>query len=129
MEASSAGISCRCLVTLFVRYRLGDVNHSKQHEQVGLNDSDAEVQAEKDHWHAKRYQREEHHRQQVAGKHVGVKTNRERQNTGEVRNDLDRKQQPRYPPDWAKKMLQVANRALCAHSVEVVVNEREQGHA
>src|SRR3984893_7820034 len=110
---------------MIVRRRLSQINHRQQHEHIRLNDGHAQVQPEKHRWDCDRHQREERQRHQVAGKHICVKTYGEREDARKVRDDLDRQHQPGKPPDRSEEVLQVANRALLAKAVVLVVQERQ----
>jgi hypothetical protein len=117
------------LPLVFVGYCHGDVDHGQKHENVGLNDGNGEVQPQKNRWRQKRDQRKEDDSEQVAGQHVGVKTDGERHHARQVRYDLDGKQQRRHPPDRTGKLLEVADWPLFAHAMEVVIDERKHGDA
>src|SRR5579859_5797367 len=71
--------------------------------------------------------RKENQSHQVAGKHVGIKTNTEREDSRKMGEDLNREYKPGHPPDGTGKMLEVTNYALLFNSVEVVINEGGQG--
>src|SRR5580692_10524210 len=108
---------------------LGQVDQGQEHENVGLDQGDSEVQAEEDDWNSQRHHGEEDQGQQVAGKHVRVKTDGERHDAGEVRDDLDGKEQRSDPPDGPGKVLDVSPETLGADAVPVVVEEGQQGDA
>src|SRR6185437_13145952 len=74
---------------MILRNRQRKIDRREQEEYVGLNHGHAKMQSQKHQWNADRHQREERDGQQIAGKHIGVKTNRQRKNTRKVRDDLN----------------------------------------
>jgi len=80
----------------------------------------------KDHGDRDGDQGEEDQRHHLAGKHVGIKTNGEREDAGEMRDDLNGKHHPGNPPDGAQELLDVPETVL-ADSVVVVINPTHQG--
>ena len=67
--------------------------------------------------------------QHIAGEHVGVKTDGERHDAREVRDDLNREHQRRDPPDRPHEVLDVSDEALGRGPIVVVVEKCEQRDA
>src|SRR6187402_2500794 len=80
------------------------------------------MQAEEDQRNTDRHQREEGQREQIARKHICPETDGEREDAGEVRDDLDQEHQGREPPDRTEELLDVPATVL-PDAVIVVVSE------
>ena len=86
------------------------------------------MQPKEDERDADRDERKEGKGDEIAGEHVGVEPDGERQNARTVRDDLDGKEQRREPPDRPEELLDVGG-AVGADAVELVVDESDQGEA
>src|SRR6185437_14513529 len=67
----------------------------EQDEYVGLDECNSDMQSDKDDRYRDRDERNENQNDHVTRKHVSVQTNRERQYSGEMADDLQRKHQER----------------------------------
>ena len=74
---------------MLVCNRLSNVDGGEHHENIGLNQRNAEMQSDKYDWEYEWKQHERNENQQIAREHVGKQTNRERKNAGEMGNRLD----------------------------------------
>ena len=63
--------------SMFVRHRRSDIDHREQCENKSLQKCDKDVQPHENYRDTNRYQREEHQRHHIAGKHVGIETDGE----------------------------------------------------
>ncbi len=113
---------------MIVSYGEREVDGGEDHEDVGLDDGDAEVEAEEHERDADGDEREKGEGDHVAGEHVGVETDGEREHAGEVGDDLDGEHQGVEPPDGAEELLDVAE-AVHADAVVVVVEEGDEREA
>jgi hypothetical protein len=94
---------------MLFRDRSRQIYRRQQNENVGLQQGHANVQSQKRDRHADRDQGKENQRNHVTGKHVGVKTDGQRQDPGEMAYQFYRNHQRRERRHRAGKVLQVAD--------------------
>src|SRR5437016_1077707 len=84
-----------------------DVNHGEQHENVGLQKADEEMQADKYDGNDNFCQRDECRINLLTGKHICEKPNCEGERTGKMTDKFDGQHKPSEPPERSKKLLDV----------------------
>src|SRR5215475_7436496 len=92
--------------------RFAQIHGSKQHENVCLNERDADVQTFKNKWNTDWDQREKNKRDHLTRKHIGKQTDGQRHHTRKVTAHLNEEHQRRQPPDGPHKVLKVSQTVL-----------------
>src|SRR5437016_9785515 len=104
-------------VTIMRRMRnLAQIQLRKKNKDECLNQSDKETERHQEDGHHpvrdSRSQMRDRIHHLFVGKHVAEKTNAERKRTNQITDNLNRKDQPRNPPDGTREVLQVAEQAI-----------------
>ena len=75
---------------------------------------------------ANRHKRKENQGHHVAGKHIGVQTDGQRQHPSQMADDLDRNHDDRQPPHRPNKLLQVG-KSVTSEPLDLVIDEGADG--
>src|SRR5271167_426888 len=110
---------------MFMRHRFSNVNRRQQHKDVRLNKRNEDVQPQKHHRNRNWKQREKDQSHHVARKHIGEQTYGERQDSRQMAEYLNRKQQWSYERFGTQKVLHVP-KAVPANALEVVIEPGDQ---
>ena len=113
---------------MLVRNGPANVDHREQHENVGLQKTNEEVQANKNDRDDDLRQRYECQINLLTGEHVRKETNGERKGAREVADDLDGQHEKREPPERSEKLLDVPG-AMCPNTGVVIEKKRANGKA